>query len=366
MLQVASHKGQITVAAAAHYEIPPGTYTPAELEEIHGRAIRSMLDQARFTGREAVIALPWDQLHLRSVRIPSMPEDEIAQAVRFEAAERFNLEQDRAEVRHIVAADIRQGTELRQEVIVLAAQRSVIDAHVNLLERVGLRPAAIDPAPCALFRGFERFLRRGEDRNEANVFVDLGYSGTRVAVSRGPELIFLKSIPIGGRRFDELVAESLAFSSYDAVQLRSRLRRRLPAALEGQADEDSSPGPVDETVRRSVLDAIRPALDQLSKEIALCVRYCSVTFRGPRADAVTVVGGEADDADILQVLSDQVNIPFHTGRPMRGIAFETDAGVADRRTGQPEWTTALGLALKPVKAQTAPASPQETAVEVPV
>jgi type IV pilus assembly protein PilM len=104
---------------------------------------------------------------------------------------------------------------------------------------------------------------------------------------------------------------------------------------------------VDENVRRSVLDALRPALEQLSKEIALCVRYCAVTFRGPRADAVTVVGGEAADADVLQVLSDQVNVPFHTGKPMRHVTFEIDPRGADRRSGQPEWATTLGLALKP-------------------
>jgi Tfp pilus assembly PilM family ATPase len=88
-----------------------------------------------------------------------------------------------------------------------------------------------------------------------------------------------------------------------------------------------------------------------------------VTFRGPRADAITVVGGEAPNADILQMLSDQVNIPFHTGKPMRNIAYEIESDGADRRAGQPEWATALGLALKPVSTWDS-ARPRGTLAEV--
>jgi len=365
MLQVARHQEQITVTACGQQEIPPGAYSPAEMTEIRARAITTLLAEQRFAGRDVVIALPWDQLHIRSVRIPPMPEEEVGQAVRFEAAERLGVEPEQAEIRHLLAGDVRQGTEVRQEVIVLGVERAVIQDYVRLLQGVGLRPAAIDAAPCALFRSFERFLRRGEDRNEANVFIDLGYSGTQVAVSRGSELIFVKSIPIGGRRFDELVAESLSLSPNEAVELRRQLRSRHVASAIGLAADDHTGVPVDENIRRSVLDTLRPALEQLSKEIALCVRYCAVTFRGPRADAVTVVGGEAADADILQVLSDQVNIPFHTGKPMRHVTFETEVRGADRRNGQPEWATALGLALKPRGPTSRPATRPTAVEEVP-
>jgi len=40
-------------------------------------------------------------------------------------------------------------------------------------------------------------------------------------------------------------------------------------------------------------------------------------------------------------------VPFHPGRPLRNIACDRDFDGIDRRTGQPEWATAMGLALKP-------------------
>jgi hypothetical protein len=60
-----------------------------------------------------------------------------------------------------------------------------------------------------------------------------------------------------------------------------------------------------------------------------------------------------------------VNIPFRTGKPMRGISFEASAGAADRRTGQPEWSAALGVALQPLKQAADSTARQTVPLEVP-
>ena len=350
MIQLARQRGQVTGIGCEQRAIPPGPHSPSELQRLQARAIAEMQAEGRFVGRDVITALPWEDLQARSLRIPVMPETEIGEVVRFESAERFGLEPGDAEFRFFVAGDVRQGTEIRQEVIVFVAQRSRVDAHVKMLTQMNLQPIAIDAPPCAVFRSFERFLRRNEDVNSVNAFVDLGYGGSRVVISRGPELIFFKAIPIGGRRFDELISENLDLSQEEASQMRIRLHRQHVAAITGQLEHLSKDEIVGENVQRAALDALRPALEQLSKEIALCLRYCSVTFRGLRSDAITVVGGEACNTDVLRVLSDQVNVPFNVGRPMQNVSSEAGPTGSDRRTGQPEWATAIGLAIKPVPA----------------
>lgn len=347
MLQVVRQKEQTTMTCYAQRELPPGVTDPAQREELQLAAVRDMLNNDNFVGRAAVTALGWNELHMRNVRIPQIPEAEIGNVIRFEAAERFGLDPNRAEVRFLIAGDVRQGTDIRQEVIVMAVDRTVIDRHIQRLHSVGLSPAAIDAAPAAVFRGFERFLRRGEDSNQVNAYVDIGYASTRVVMSRGAEMTFIKSIPIGGHRFDELISEQMDLTLEDAAMLRIRSHNQHVAMLTGQEDRLTPEEGVGESMRRALIDALRPALEQLSKEIALCLRYCSVTFRGPRSESVTVLGGEACNGDMLQLLSDQVHVPFHVGRPMRNIAIDSAFGGADRRTGQPDWATVLGLALKP-------------------
>lgn len=349
MLQLARYRGQIMVTASGQRALPPALDNATEYEPLWAEAVSELLAEGRFVGHEVVTALPWDDLQVRNLRIPPMPEKDAAEVVRFEAAERFGVDPSDAEIRFLVAGDVRQGNEVRQEVIALGAPRATVDAHVRMLATMGLHPVAIDAAPCAVFRGFERFLRRDEDRNEVNAFVDLGYSATRVVISRGPAPIFFKSIPLGGRRFDELVSQGLDTSPGEAAEIRIRLQRQHIAQMTNQPLSQEEKETVGENLQRAVLDTLRPAIEQLSKEIGLCLRYCSVTFRGLRSDAVTVVGGEACNPDVLQLLSDQVNVPFRVGRPMQSITVENDFGGTDRRTGQPEWAGALGLALKPVR-----------------
>lgn len=355
MLQLARHRGQITVVGFAQRALPPGQHAPAEYERLAVAAVNEMFAEGCFVGRDVVTQLGWDQLQVRNLRVPVMPENEVGEVVKFEAAERFGLDPAQAELRFIVAGDVRQGAEIRQEVIVLGASAADLEKHTNLLGRLNVRPVAIDAGLCALFRGFERFLRREEDRGAVSALVDVGYAATRLVVSRGPDIIFYKSIRIGGLRFDELASEALDMSLAEAAELRIRLHQQQMRQEVGLPEPQAAEERVGESVQRALLDSLRPAIEQLSKEIALCLRYCSVTFRGIRADEVTVIGGEAYSTDLLRMLSDQVNLPFKQGRPLRNLTSEVDMGGADRRSGQPEWATAMGLALKPTQVSEAAA-----------
>lgn len=356
MLQLANYRGQPSIIACSERALPPGTHSSADYEQMRCEAVKEMLAEDSFIGREAATAVRWDDLQIRNLRIPQMPEEEIGNVIRFEAAERFALSPSDAEIRFLLAGDVRQGTEVRQEVIAMGVGGQTINAHITMLSRLGLQPVAIDAGPCAMFRPFERFLRRDEDANAVNAFVDMGYTATRVVVSRGPNLIFYKAIPIGGRRYDELLSQQLDLSLADAAQLRIRLHRQHVADLTGQPHQLTDDEVVNEDTQRAVIDALRPALEQLSKEIGLCLRYCSVTFRGIRSEAVTAIGGDACNRDVLRVLSDQVNVPFNVGKPMRNIGADAEFGGSERRTGQPEWATALGLALKRVSLEAGVAS----------
>lgn len=356
MLQLASHQGQLTVIAIAQREIPPGITLPADLDHFRSQAVQDMLKTGGFRGRKVVTALSWDDLIIRNIRLPVMPEAELQEAIPLEAADRLGVDPAKTQIRLIVAGDIRQGNEVRQEIIVMAAAQSAIETQLNRLNALGLIPLAIDAAPCGLFRAFERFLRRNEDVNQVNTLVDMGHSSSRVVMARGSNITLIKTIPLGGQRFNELVSEKLGLSVDDAARLRIRLHEYHVALLTGQDPPVNEENDVGEKMRLATLDAIRPALEQLGKEVALCLRYCSVTFRGPRPESVMVVGGESLNADMLHALSEHVNVPFQLGKPMRHISIESEPDKAERRTGKPEWATVLGLAMKSVNQKMAVAS----------
>jgi Tfp pilus assembly PilM family ATPase len=81
----------------------------------------------------------------------------------------------------------------------------------------------------------------------------------------------------------------------------------------------------------------------------LCLRYCSVTFRGVRPSSVMLTGGEAHDPAVVSLLAEQLNIPCQVGQPLRGIDVSSVDLGGDRRSNLAEWTLCAGLAARAVE-----------------
>jgi len=197
---------------------------------------------------------------------------------------------------------------------------------------------SLDAEPCAVFRGFERFLRRREDEGVVSVLVDIG-AQTTVVIARGRDIVFVKMIPIGGVVFNRAVAECLELAVTEAVALRRRIGRP-PRRAGAPPDEDR------QRVCRAVADAIRPHLEDLANEIALCLRYYSVTFRGSRPESVTFTGGETHNVDIPVSLGERLGVEVRPAEIFQSVKTDHLGQALDRRGTLAEWTTAFGLSLK--------------------
>jgi type IV pilus assembly protein PilM len=178
------------------------------------------------------------------------------------------------------------------------------------------------------------------------VLVDVGHARSHVVIGRGREISFIKPIEVGNRRFHEDVSRKLGITMDEARGLRRRLIESAPG-----------PGTPDvlkkDAVRQAVFDATRSTMEELGREIALCLRYYSVTFRGQRPQKLKLLGGEAADPLLLGVLNASLGVPVEAGRPLFSIdTSRMDA--SDRMGFGSEWATAFGLALKLTKGQFAP------------
>ena len=98
----------------------------------------------------------------------------------------------------------------------------------------------------------------------------------------------------------------------------------------------------------SVFDAVRGQAESLAREINLCLRYCSVTFRGLRPQRVMLTGGEVYDASLVRLLGEQLGLECVVGHPLKGIDVSAVDLGGDRRGMLAEWATCTGLAIRDV------------------
>ena len=339
MMQVETVGQSLSVVASARQVIPPAARDHAEGREAAiVDLLRQMFRQGRFSGRRVVAALPREMLHVKNLRMPLIPQHELAAAVKFEARNIFPFDTDRAHIQILPAGEVRQGIDVRQEVIVLAAKHEDVNAFLEQLHRCGAVVESLDVEPCALYRAQERFIRRREDEQDVHVLVDVGCRRSQVVIGRGREISFIKSIETGSHQFHEAVSRKLGITMDEA----RGLRRRLIEAAPGPAGNDLMKK---DPVRQAVFDATRSTMEELGREIGLCLRYYSVTFRGQRPGKVRLFGGEAADPMLLGVLNAALSVPVEAGRPLFSVdTSRLDA--AERMGYMSEWAQAFGLGLK--------------------
>lgn len=338
MIQLSSDCDDLMVSALDEVRLDP--MLNGDSDAVHKAVvdgIDSILRRGHFNGREVVSCLSNDVMKIKSFRLNSFESGDMDLLVAKEAEARFGLEQGKYQIEYMVAGNVWQGDDLKHEVIVFAADKEMIAGHIKLLEDAGLVPVALDTVPCAVFRSFQRSMRREEDQDVVSVMVDVGWRYTTLVIGRGKNICFVKQIPIGGAKMNEEVAERLGININEAMLLRSKLRKE--SEIEGSDQLESA-------TRQAMIDAMHKVVDQLAHEISLCFQYFSVTFRGKRPRRALFAGGEANEDILVGALRRHLAVDVEIGEPLHGFDVENIQFSDDDRGLHCEWAVAVGLSMK--------------------
>jgi type IV pilus assembly protein PilM len=352
MIQLAINGEQISVLAADETRIDSSVNGDEQARRNFAiSAIERMLDRGNFQTRNVVSCIPSGKLKITSLRLAEAQADGIEQALRKEVVQRFGLDPEKDAMDYVIAGSVRQGNDVKNELILLATDHDTIKNHIETIEQAGLKPVAIDTIPCALFRSFERSLRRHEDWDCTSVFVDVGGRFTTVVFGRGGQISFIKQIPIGGEHFIQQVAAKLDISAGEAEMLRKKLR--VEKASSGPKTNDKSASDrhkLDTSTQQVMVNAISAVAEDLAREISLCLRYYTVTFRGKRVRRAAFAGGGAYEDILLDVLRRELAVEVEVAQPLKGFDLSSKSvninSSGDRRGLLCEWAVAAGLSLK--------------------
>jgi type IV pilus assembly protein PilM len=307
-------------------------------------AVKRMYAKGNFYGKNVVSCLPSGELKIASLRLTEAESEKTEQVLKNEVVQRFGLNSEKDAMDYIVVGNVRQGDEIKNELILFATDNQIVKTHIEVLENAGLRPVAIDIIPCALFRSFERSFRRQEDRENAVIFVDVGSCYTTVIFGRGGEISFVKQIKIGAANFDSEVAAKLGISSREAKILREELQ------AENHTSAPEKEQRIDTSTRQVMVNAISKVAEELAKEISRCLRYYTVTFRGKHIERAVFTGGGSYEKILLDVMRRQLTVEIEIAEPFRGFNLSNEKAnlnfYGNKRDLLCEWAVAVGLSLK--------------------
>lgn len=332
MAQLRLTGDNIELMAAAAAEIPPeAAKTPQARLDAVAASLRSLLRNHPFKGRQCVLSLPAETTFVQHVKIPCGPADSFRDSVLAEISGKMPFAAERAEIRCLPAGEVAAEGQTRQEVIVVAASRETVEAHLWAARKARLDVVGINVESCAIVECFSRLFRRGADARRTILFIDVGQNSTQVVLTHGNRMVFARNLAIAGQRFDQAVAETLKISAEDA----RKMRRRLAEADAGESQDE-------------IRDLLAGPLDALADELTQCLRYYESVFRNQAIERAIFLGGQAHDKRLCQAIAQRLNMPAQIGDPLVRVGRPQGAGLdssVDRREPQPRWAVAVGLSL---------------------
>jgi Tfp pilus assembly PilM family ATPase len=290
--------------------------------------IRDRIANDGFHGKDVVLSLPSECLVIQHVRVLPLPMEELTGVLPGELQGKLPFDPRKAVLRYIVAGQVSENGETKQDVIVLAVRREVIETAVGSITKLGLQVVGVGVEPCCMCYPYTFAASRTVPTAEGPpglMLVYLGPRTTHVGIIRGTETAFVKGIELGT---DHLVEALAAARTVTPQQI---------AVLRDQWQKANKPEELNEAV--AAYNSIQWNLGHIVDEIQSCMRYYMSLARGARIERLVFLGPESQDKALVRVLGAHLSLTCEMGNPV-----EVVTGTASDAMG-PEMAVAVGLSL---------------------
>ena len=335
------------VTRVGEVPLPPGAVRDGEVLDpaVVGAAISELWRQTGLRPRDVRVGLTGSRVVVRVVDMPAMPDDELAGAIRFSAADHIPIPLDEDVLDHTVlesAPPAEPGGPPMVRVLVAAAHRSALDGLLAAVSAGGLRAVAVDLVPFALLRAFAEAAAAPSaevpDAPEegspppppalAEAVVSVGAGLTTVVVHEAGRPRFVRTVPVGGEMLTNAISEELGVDP------------EVAEAVKREAGDPDGNGSGEQDMARRAARVVELRLAGILGEIQSSLAYWVAQSDRPLR-RIVLTGGGARAGDIAGRLALLVGAPVEWGAVQVLDAPERAAGAGE----WPDLAVAAGLAL---------------------
>jgi type IV pilus assembly protein PilM len=293
--------------------------------------ISDVLRHSGIRTRRVVTAVSGRAVIVRYINMPSMSDDDLKSALRFEADKYIPFEVDEVVLDCERLGDFGETTnasgDKEMKVLLVAAKQTLIDEQLQLIQGVGLTPTVIDVDTFALGNAFEfnnLHSPRVEDEERVIALVDIGAVKTNINIVKNKTSYFSREVYLAGSDFTEAIARHLGVDSAEADQLKT--------SPEGRED--------------SLEESVVPVLDDLANEIHLSLDYYENQY-DREVDDVYVSGGSCRIPGLQASFERVFNRGVNFWDPTENLEVRSErVDVEALKAHSPQLAIAVGLASR--------------------
>lgn len=312
-VRVAKVPSGLRLVQFATQEIPPEASQTQRVQ-----AIRSVLQSLGGKDLHVITAVGGTGTVLRSVLLPKMTPAELRGALAYEADKYIPFKPDEAHLDFAILGDRPGG---RMEVVLAAARKELVNAHLELLREAQISPHALDLETLALSNAWE--ISHPTQGSETAVLIQIGVRSTILVFLQGLQFAFSREILIGADAFTQAVAEGLTLDALQAEKIKCE------------------PGPQADEVEA----ALHPVWEKWLTQARASFDFYEDQY-GRRVERIILSGPSAGLSGFREWVEATAGIPTENWNPVSGLSageLSPELESARLRLG-----VAVGLAIRGV------------------
>lgn len=337
IVQFEKQKDKLSLVNFVKKDIPSGLVQKGEIKK--EKELISILKNAMGAAKEGILKnnrvvcnLPEEKVFIRVIQLPRMKEEEIAQAVRWEAEAHIPLSINEVYLDWQIIEPMANPPR-HIDILIAAAPRDLVNGYLSFLKNSGLQPVALEPESVAVVRS----LIKSRDHKPV-VIVDLGATGTNFVVFSARAIRFTSHANISGQSFVEAIEKKLKVNEKEAKQLK------IKVGLNEEKDV-------------KVYQSLKPIIDDLAKQIGEYIDFYSnntehIHSKEKKIEQVILCGGDSLLINLPSYLEKKLKLSVSLGNPLENVLLFSTKNKSSKnkeiifpKKETLAYNTAIGLAL---------------------
>jgi type IV pilus assembly protein PilM len=321
-----------SLVRAAQVPLEPGAVAGGEIRnpEAVAAALRELWHRGHFRSREVVLGVSNQRVVVREASVPWLAEKELREALPLQVQEYIPMPLEEAVLDfHVLEEFEREGRRMLR-LLLVAAQKGMIQQMVQAAEAARLTPVGLDLVPFAIVRSVGSLdgmgLGAGDTGDEA--IVDIGADVTSICVHAWGVPRFVRILPSGGRDITSAVARTMGVTDEEAESMKR-------AAASGGGQQVAT---ITASRSSSFADEIRSSLE-----------FYLTQMPGAKMGRVLVTGGGSKLPGLLKLLAERLPSPVAPGHAFGRVKNALDMPAAAMSEAEPLLAVAVGLAIPGVR-----------------
>ncbi len=298
-----------------------GTGSAESLRRL-GEVIMTAVGQSGIKDKNVAIGLPSSKTFTTVIDIPSMPEAELKNTIKYQMDQYIPMAIDEAKVDWALLGQSLHDPK-QQEVLLASTANAYAEEQLEFIESLGFNVIAAEPDPLAMIRSL---LPAGV--KDARLIIDVGEQSTDLAITFGDSPRLVRTIPMGLRSLIKAAVQNLNVQEDQARQFILKFGL-APDRLEGQ-----------------VYRSIETTLDSFAGELVKSIKFFQTRYPNTPVGGILLSGFSAVVPQFGDYVAAKTGIAASVANPwqrvkvaqadqqrLAGIASEFAAviGLAERR-----------------------------------